>query len=120
MAIHMAIFPPGESMGMELKFRQEGRLGYLHVDVVDNDSPAASAGVVVGSALVAVDGKPTTGLSADDVLILITANKGERRLAFRPPSGEKAVVPGPWPDTIRVVLPPGENLGSGLSDWAWH
>ena len=67
--------------GMGIRARGSD-LGEFFVHRVVPDSPAEAAGVQAGDLVVAIDGRPTTGLRLDDVTRLLTQAGAEREVTL--------------------------------------
>ena len=76
-----AVFAEGTPLGMSLGERDGPSLGCF-VTKVTAGSAAARQNVQVHALLVEVNGKSTTGLGVDEVVGLIKAVQGEKRLSF--------------------------------------
>ena len=99
----VATFPPDVRLGIALTVDVNGK---VRVTEVGEGSHAAQQGVPIMAILIDINGQSTAGLSQLEVLKLIAAATGERRLVFN-------TDPLPSPDTAPVTL---DTQSSGTID----
>jgi carboxyl-terminal processing protease len=64
-------------VGIGITVETDADTGQLRVSSVTGDSPAARAGFTGGMVIKAVDGKPTSGMTAADIRVLLQERPGE-------------------------------------------